>query len=192
MADKENTEETALGEGRHRLVLPGWMKKLTRKKWFRVSPMFFGGTIITSMGTTTIQNDTMIFAGMLIMGVGIVAMWIAETGKPNLLSFTGPLVFLAGSLLSAMSMTIYPSNALLCGGMILTGAGTLGMWVLSLEKRELSVIFVAVLFMAGIALEAVSLTLIDSNLMIMIGMIATGIGAFTMWAYETNYEGEEE
>jgi len=190
MADKGNTEETALAGGPRRFVLPGWMKKLTRKKWFRVSPVFFIGTVITSMGTTTVKNDSIIFAGMLVMGLGIIAMWIAETGKPNWLSITGPLTFLAGSVLTAMSMTVYPSNPLLCSGMILTGGGTLGMWALSLEKREPSVIFVAVLFMAGIALEAVSLTLVDSSLMIMIGMIATGIGAFAMWAYENNMEGE--
>jgi hypothetical protein len=191
MTDKSNVEDTVL-EGARRVALPGWIKKLFQKKWFKVSPLFFIGTVITAMGTTTIQNDSVILAGMIIMGLGIVAMWIAETGKPSILSITGPLVFLGGSLLTAMSMTVNPSNPLLCAGMILTGAGTMAMWILSLEKKELSVIFVAVLFMAGIALEAVSLTLVDSSTMIMIGMIATGIGAFAMWAYEINSEGEEE
>jgi hypothetical protein len=133
-----------------------------------------------------------IFVGMLIMGVGVVAMWMAETGKPRLATIPGPLIFIAGTVVTAMSMTINPSNPLLCAGMILTGVGTIIMWLVYVGKWGINAAIIAVLFTTGVCIEAVSLTVIPSDLLIMVGMIATGIGAFGMWAYELVLETDEE
>ena len=178
--------------GTPRPLLPHWTRNLAHQRWFRASPIFFVGTVITAAGTTTYKSDTVIFVGMVIMGLGIVSMWLAEAGKPKLLALPGPLAFIAGSVLTAMSMTINPSNPLLCSGMILTGIGTLVMWVALEGKWGLSAVLISILFTAGISIEAVSLTIVPSDLLIMVGMIATGIGAFAMWAYETSNDEEEE
>lgn len=172
--------------------IPVVMKNLVRQSWFRVSPIFFLGTVITAAGTTVYANDMVIFVGMLIMGLGVVTMWIAETGKPRLATLPGPLVFIAGTVLTAMSMTINPSNPLLCGGMILTGLGTIVMWLIYIGKWGISAALVAVLFSAGVIMEAIGLTIAPSDLLIMIGMIATGIGAFGMWAFELVLETDEK
>lgn len=177
---------------RRSIQLSGWMKNIGKQRWLRVSPVFFLGTVITAAATTVYKNDTAIFTGMIIMGMGVVAMWVAEIGKFNLKSLPGPLLFIAGSVLTSMSLTINPSNPLLCGGMILTGLGTVLMWLMSVGKWGLYAALVAALFTAGITLEAVSLTVISSDLMIMIGMIATGLGAFAMWAFELTTDGEEK
>lgn len=163
-----------------------------RHRWFRALPIFFVGTVITAVGTTIYQSDTVIFVGMVIMGLGVVAMWVSEAGNLGLKSFPGPVAFVLGSIITAMSMTIRPSNPLLCGGIILTGLGTIAMWVVLFGEWGTSSAIVAVLFSAGVATEAIGMTIVPSDLMIMVGMIATGIGAFAMWAYETNKEAEEE
>ena len=103
-------------------------------------------------------------------------MWTAETGKLKLKKLPGPALFIVGSVLTAVSMTIDPSNPMLCGGMILTGLGTIVMWQVSAGKWGFNAAVVAVLFMGGIVLEALSLTVITSDMMVMIGMIATGMG----------------
>jgi hypothetical protein len=41
-------------------------------------------------------------------------------------------------------------------------------------------------------MQAVGLTVVPSDMMIMGGMIVTGIGAFAMWAYESGKEGAGE
>ncbi len=83
---------------------------------------------------------------------------------------------------------INPSNPLLCSGMILTGLGTIAMWVVLVGKWSPSTAIVAVLFSGGVITESLGLTVVPSDLMIMVGMIATGIGAFSMWAYETSQD----
>jgi hypothetical protein len=168
------------------------VKNLSGRSWFRVSPIFFMGTIVTAAGTTVYKNDKAIFAGMILMGLGVISMWVAENGKFKWKSIPGPLVFMLGSILTAMSMTIIPSNPLLCAGMILTGLGTMVMWLIAKESWTINGILVGLLFMAGITLEAVSLTVFPSDVMIMIGMIATGFGAFAMWAFDLSEDKDEE
>ncbi len=168
------------------------VESLVKQRWFRVSPVFFLGTIVTAGGTTVYKSDATIFAGMILMGLGVIAMWIAETGRLKLKTLPGPALFIIGSVLTAISMTIDPSNPLLCAGMILTGLGTIVMWQVSVGKWGFSAAVVAVLFSAGIILEALSLTVIASDLMVMIGMIATGMGAFAMWAFGLVDEREKE
>jgi hypothetical protein len=172
--------------------VPVLVKKLVKQRWARVSPVFFVGTVVTAAGSTTIQNDTVIFIGMIIMGLGVVTMWIAETGKPRLVTLPGPLVFIAGTVLTALSLTLIPTNPLLCAGMIATGIGTIAMWLVYVGKLGVNSLVVALLFTAGVITEAVSLTVYPSDLYIMIGMIITGIGAFGMWAFELVLDSDEE
>lgn len=182
----------AIQSGQRRIQLSGFVRKLAKQRWLRVSPIFFLGTIITATGTTLLESDMIIFAGMVIMGLGVVAMWIAETGRFSIKYLPAPLVFMAGTVITAMSMTVVPSNPLLCGGMILTGLGTIVMWLIYVGKWNTGAAIVALLFTAGIVIEALGLTIIPSDLMIMIGMIATGIGAFAMWSFELVLDTEEE
>src|SRR4030042_462515 len=183
---------SAMQGGRSRTHISSWMKNLMKQHWFRVSPVFFIGTVIAAAGTTIYKNDTVIFVGLLIMGLGVVAMWMAETGKPRLATIPGPLVFIAGTVITAMSMTISPSNPLLCGGLFLTGIGTAAMWLIYVGKWGINTHLIAILFTTGVIIEAVSLTVVPSDLLIMVGMIATGIGAFGMWAFELVLETDEE
>ena len=188
--DKENKQ--AQQKIRDSMPLSNLTKNLMRQAWFRISPIFFVGTIITAAGTTVAKSDMIVFVGMIIMGLGVVAMWLAETGKPGFKSVWGPLAFIGGSVLTAMSITIIPSNPLLCSGMILTGGGTMGMWLVGKWGRS-SALLVAILFTIGVAMQAVGLTVVPSEMLIMGGMIVTGIGAFAMWAYESGREtGKEE
>lgn len=182
------------GNRRGTIRTPGasLMKNLMRQHWIRVSPIFFIGTVTTAAGTTIYQDDLTIFIGMIIMGLGVVAMWMAETGKLRLVTIPGPLIFILGTMLSAMSMTITPSGELLCGGMILTGIGTIIMWLVWVGRLGINSAIVAILFAVGIIIEAISLTVMPSDLLIMIGMIATGIGAFGMWAFELILEKDED
>ena len=168
------------------------VQSLAKQPWFRVSPVFFLGTIVTAAGTTVYKSDMTIFIGMILMGLGVVAMWTAETGKLKLKKLPGPALFIVGSVLTAVSMTIDPSNPMLCGGMILTGLGTIVMWQVSAGKWGFNAAVVAVLFTGGIVLEALSLTVISSDMMVMIGMIATGMGAFGMWAFGLGDEDKKE
>jgi hypothetical protein len=186
----EKERKSAQKTLRERIPLASLLRNLMRQAWFRISPIFFVGTVITAAGTTVDKSDTVVFVGMVIMGLGVVAMWLASTGKPSLKSATGPLAFIGGSVLTAMSMTISPSNPLLCGGMILTGVGTIAMWLVGKWGRSSAL--VAILFTAGVAMQAVGLTVVPSDMMIMGGMIVTGIGAFAMWAYESGKGAGEE
>lgn len=174
-----------------RPLLPSWMSNIVQRPWFRVSPIFFLGTVVTAAGTTIQKSDAIILVGMIIMAIGVVAMWIAEIGKLKVKALPGPLMFMVGSVLSALSMTRNPSNMLLCIGMILTGIGTIAMWAISMGELRISTAIVVVLFCGGIITEALGLTVAPSDMMVMVGMIATGIGAFAMWAYETNEDPEE-
>jgi len=195
MQDRSNMPTIRLpGNRRGTIRTPGasLMKNLMRQHWIRVSPIFFIGTVTTAAGTTIYQDDLTIFIGMIIMGLGVVAMWMAETGKLRLVTIPGPLIFILGTMLSAMSMTITPSGELLCGGMILTGIGTIIMWLVWVGRLGINSAIVAILFAVGIIIEAISLTVMPSDLLIMIGMIATGIGAFGMWAFELILEKDED
>src|SRR4030042_4493282 len=156
---------SAMQGGRSRTHISSWMKNLMKQHWFRVSPVFFIGTVIAAAGTTIYKNDTVIFVGLLIMGLGVVAMWMAETGKPRLATIPGPLIFIEGTVLSAMSMTITPSGEMLCGGMILTGIGTMVMWLVYVGRLGINSAIVAMLFTIGIIIEAVSLTVVPSDLL---------------------------
>ncbi len=167
-------------------------RRLLQQQWFRASPVFFFGTVATAAGTTVYPSDAVLFIGMSLMGLGVVAMWVAETGRPTWKSVWGPIVFVAGSIASAMSMTLNPSDLLLCVGMMLTGVGTVWMWVVWVAEWGINTALVVVLFTAGVTMEAISLTIVPSGLMTMLGMIATGIGAFAMWAYETDLEGRKD
>ena len=157
--DKENKQ--AQQKIRDSMPLSNLTKNLMRQAWFRISPIFFVGTIITAAGTTVAKSDMIVFVGMIIMGLGVVAMWLAETGKPGFKS--------GGSVLTAMSITIIPSNPLLCSGMILTGGGTMGMWLVGKWGRS-SALLVAILFTIGVAMQAVGLTVVPSEMLIMGGM----------------------
>jgi hypothetical protein len=172
-------------------VLPVLVTTLSRQRWVSASPVFLLGTTITAVGTTIAKNDLTIFVGMVIIGLGVVAMWVAETGRPRVGTIPGPLVFIGGSVLTALSLSLVPSNPLLCLGMILTGAGTIAMWVVWIGGWTGGTFLVGVLFAAGIITEALGLTVVPSDVMILAGMIATGLGAFAMWAYETTTEQEE-
>jgi hypothetical protein len=186
-------KETKQGQQRVRGSIPisNLTKNLMRQAWFRISPIFFVGTIITAAGTTVSKSDMIVFVGMVIMGLGVVAMWLAETGKPGLKSIPGPLAFIGGSVLTAMSITIIPSNPLLCIGMILTCGGTMAMWLIGKWGRT-PALLVASLFTIGVAMQAVGLTVVPSDIMIMAGMIGTGIAAFAMWAYESGKGSNKE
>jgi hypothetical protein len=191
MSEKRETNKnikSAPRRGIRRPLLPKWLDK---HRWVRVSPVFFSGTVITAIGTTIAKSDTITFVGMVIIALGVMAMWAAQA-NPGLKHFPGPVIFLIGSMLSAVSMTINPSNMLLCIGMIMTGFGTIAMWVVMVEGWSTGAVIVSVLFSGGIITEALGMTVIPSDMMIMAGMIATGLGAFSMWAYETHLNSAEE
>ena len=191
MSEKREIRETGKSyprSGDKRPLLPNLLNK---HRWVRVSPVFFAGTVITAAGTTIHKSDMVTFVGMVIIALGVIAMWAAQANA-GLKHFPGPVAFMAGSVISAMSMTINPSNTLLCSGMILTGLGTIGMWVVMVEGWSAGSALVSVLFSGGIVTEALGMTVMPSETMIMAGMIATGVGAFAMWAYETYQQAAEE
>ncbi len=77
--------KSAPRRGDRRPLMPTWLNK---HRWVRVSPIFFAGTVVTAVGTTIDKSDMVTFVGMVIMGLGVVAMWVAQA-NPGLKIFRG-------------------------------------------------------------------------------------------------------
>jgi len=153
--------------------------------WPYVLAIFLAGAASTALGITILESDKMIMAGMILTGLGIASMWLPGKGRLQLRTVLVLLAFVAGSVFTAVSLTIQPSNPMLFAGMVLSSTGIAGMW--SIGKTGRLVLGVASTFVAGILLQAVGLTLAPSDLLVMMGMFLVSAAVFGMW-FEGNRE----
>ena len=151
--------------------------------WPYVLAVFLLGGTCTAIGITVAENDYLILAGMVLSGVGVVSMWLPGKGALRL-STTGVLVaFVAGSICTAISLTVHPSNPMLFAGMVLSSVGIAGMWLIGKESRFSRL--VAGCFVSGITLQATGLTAVPSDVLVMLGMVLVPSAIFGMW-FEAN------
>ena len=81
----------------------------------------------------------------------------------------------------AMTLTVQPSNVLFFAGMVLTGVGIIGMWLVG--KTGPLAQGAAATFIGGVSAQAFGLTLTPSDPLVMAGMILVSGGVFGMWVY---------
>ncbi len=148
--------------------------------WPLVLPVFLVGAVTTAYGLTIAEDDRVIFAGMVLTGFGVVSMWLPGKGI-RLSTVTVIAAFILGSACTAMALTVQPSNALFFAGMVLTGIGTIGMWLVGKEGRVAHL--TATTFLGGITAQAVGLTVAPSDPLVMVGMILVAASVFGMWVY---------
>ncbi len=162
---------------------------LARRPVVSVGPIFFAGTFATSAGITVAKNDMMVLLGVVLTGIGVIAMWLP--GKGGLRLSTGAVLgaFVGGTLLTALSLTIRPTNDYLFWGMVLLGLGIVGMWLIGKSDRIAQAI--AALFIVGNVVQAAGLTIMPSALVVMCGLMLVGAGIFGMWWYETREQKPE-
>ena len=164
---------------RTRLLIP-LPVGVASQAWLYIMPLFLAGSVITAAGVTMAESDTVILVGMVLTGVAVVAMWLPGKGL-NLLTFGVMVAFVGGSGLTALALTVNPSNAFFLWGMILSGAGIVGMWFIGKEGRLAQ--GVAACFLGGTSLQAVGLTVSPSDALVMAGMVGVSVAVFGMWLY---------
>jgi len=150
-----------------------------RQIWPYVLAIFIAGAASTALGITVAESDTMIMAGMILTGIGIASMWLPGRGPLRLRTVAVLLSFVAGSAFTAVALTIQPSNPLLFIGMLLSSIGIAGMWSIGKEGRLARA--VAATFVTGIFLQALGLTALPSDLLVMAGMLGVSTAVFGMW-----------
>jgi len=148
--------------------------------WPFLLPVFLGGAVTTAFGLTIAESDQVIFVGMVLTGIAVVSMWLPGKGL-HLSTGTVITAFVTGSACTAMALTVQPSNGLFLAGMILTGVGIIGMWLVGKSGRLAQM--TAGTFMSGISAQAVGLTVAPSDPLVMVGMIMVACGVFGMWVY---------
>ncbi len=153
--------------------------------WPYVLAIFIAGAASTALGITVAESDVMIMAGMVLTGIGIASMWLPGRGPLRLRTLAVILAFVAGSAFTAVALTIEPSNPLLFVGMMLSSVGISGMWAMDKEGRLARA--VAATFVLGIFLQALGLTALPSDLLVMAGMLGVSTAVFGMW-FEGNRE----
>jgi uncharacterized membrane protein len=155
-----------------------------------VLPLFAAGVVATAAGETVAASDTITMAGIVLTALGIVAMWAVDDDQRGAVASGGAAIFLTGAGLSAVAMTVNPSNPLLCAGMIATGIGTNGMWLG--DKSDRWAYSVVAVSLGGIVALAVGLTVGASNVLAMLGMVLIGAGVAGMWMYGAEDEAEAD
>ncbi|MCB9483079.1 MAG: hypothetical protein H6675_03625 [Dehalococcoidia bacterium] len=151
--------------------------------WPYVFAVFLAGGTCTAVGITVAENDYLILAGMILTGVGVVSMWVPGKGALRPSTAGVLLAFVSGSVCTAISLTVNPSNPLLFAGMVLSSIGIAGMWLIGKESRFSRV--VAACFVGGITLQATGLTAMPSDVLVMLGMVLVPSAVFGMW-FEAN------
>jgi hypothetical protein len=150
------------------------------RHWPLLLPIFLVGTVATAYGLTIAESDRIIFAGMVLTGIAVVSMWLPGKGiRPSTTAVI--MMFIIGSACTALSLTVQPTNTLFCAGMMLTGAGTIGMWMVGKTGKLATV--TGVTFMSGISAQAFGLTITPSDPFVMLGMILIAGAVFGMWVY---------
>src|SRR5690606_5477498 len=119
--------------------------------------------------------------GMVLTGLAVIAMWLPGKGGLTLVTASVIGSFISGSALTAMALTVHPSNTFFLWGMVLTSLGIVGMWFVGKAGRLAQ--GTAACFVAGSALQAVGLTVSPSDAMVMAGMVAVSVAVFGMWLY---------
>lgn len=148
--------------------------------------ILFAGIATTAVGVTVAANDTVVLAGIVLSGIGVVAMWLPGQGGLRLSTSTVIGAFVIGSALTGLAMTVNTSNALLFWGMVLVGLGIIGMWWIG--KSGLLAWAVALVFTLGNCLQAAGLTLAPSNVLVLCGMVLVGASIIGMWVYDNQEE----
>ncbi len=93
-------------------------------------------------------------------------------------------IFLSGSVMTALGLTILASNGLVLAGMVLTSLGIASMWLPGRGAIRWRSLVVIVAFLVGNFCTAMALTLSASNQLLLVGMILSAIGIGGMWAYD--------
>ncbi len=158
--------------------------------WPFVLAVFLAGGTCTAIGITVAENDLLILAGMILSGIGVVAMWLPGKGALRAATAGVLLAFVAGSACTAVSLTVNPSNPLLLAGMVLSAIGIAGMWLLGKQGRFPRA--VAGSFVSGITLQAVGLTAVPSDVLVMLGMVLVPFAVFGMWFEANRPKGDDE
>src|SRR5690606_28640551 len=91
-----------------------------RPAWIYIMPVFFAGSVTTSVGLTIAASDRVILAGMVLTGLAVIAMWLPGKGGLTLVTASVIGSFISGSALTAMALTVHPSNTFFLWGMVLT------------------------------------------------------------------------
>ena len=167
---------------RRRVRLPVPLPTGSGTGWVYVTPVFFAGSVTTAAGVTVAESDTVILLGMVLTGIAGVAMWLP--GKAlHVPTLAVMLAFVGGSALTALALTVNPSNTFFLWGMILTGFGIIGMWFIGKEGRLAQA--TAAAFLGGTTLQAFGLTVTPSDMLVMSGMVGVSIAVFGMWLYSS-------
>ncbi|MEX1022072.1 MAG: hypothetical protein WD058_02885 [Dehalococcoidia bacterium] len=151
--------------------------------WKFIMPVFFAGSVTTATGLTVIPNDSIILLGMVLTGIAVVSMWLPGKGGVRLQTAAVMLIFVTGSGLTGLALTVNPSNTLFFWGMVLTGIGIIGMWLVG--KTGPLALGIAGAFVAGTSLQATGLTIAPSDALVMPGMILVSGSVFGMWVYSS-------
>lgn len=176
-SDRARSSIQRRGRARLLIPLPGGAASQT---WLYILPLFLAGSVTTAVGVTIAESDQVILVGMVLTGMAVVAMWLPGKGL-NLMTLGVMAAFVGGSGLTALALTVNPSNAFFLWGMILSGAGIVGMWFIGKEGRLAQ--GTAACFLGGTALQAVGLTVSPSDTLVMAGMVGVSVAVFGMWLY---------